>query len=312
MTTIFLLIFSMILLYAGASAFVRGGTSISRLFHIPQYAIGATVVALGTSLPELVTSSYASYKGKPQISVSNVIGSNIVNIGLVLGSTALLFTLVSKRDIFKRDIPPFLSSLVLLFVVMFDGRISRLDGIFLLISFIAYTVWLLHEKDTGLIEDVSTLPNYSLPVALLFLTGGIIFLYFGGKYLVTSSVTIAKSLHISQWVIGATVAAFGTSAPEFFVSIVAMLHGSNELAIGNVIGSNITNILLVLGTASVISGLKVSSVSIYFDFSFLFLLSLLIAFMVSDRKIGKESGLMLLILLTTYIITIVHLHKPVF
>lgn len=295
-------------LYIGSEGFIKGATSIAKRTGIPEYAIGATLVALGTSLPELITGIYAAYKGRTDISVSNVIGSNIFNIGFALGIPAAFFSIKTERQIFHIDIPPLFVSIVLFFLLASDGMLTRLDGALLLISFFAFTYRLLRDREAVDIED---LPHgtYSIPLALLVIVISGILLDLGAKSLVNGGVDIAHQIGISEWVIGATIVAIGTSLPEFFTSFVALTHKKDELSVGNIIGSNITNVFLVLGAASLTRPLPVSSISLHFDFVSMFFLSLLLAFMISDRKISKESGIWLILLALGYVLGMMRLHR---
>ncbi len=302
-----LVVVGLFFLYIGAEGFVRGATSLARRTGIPEYAIGATVVAFGTSLPELVTGVYAAYTRRADISVSNVIGSNIFNIGFALGVPAAFFGVKTERQIFHIDIPPLMVSIILLFLLASDGVISRLDGALLVISFIAFTLRLLKDREAIDMEDIPK-GTFSIPVALVVIVLSGIILHLGAKYLVNGGVNIAHTIGISEWVIGATVVAIGTSSPEFFTSFAALKHGKDELSVGNIIGSNITNIFLVLGAAALTRPLPVSQVALHFDFVSMFFFSLLLAFMISDRRVSRESGVWLMLLTVAYIIGMIRLH----
>lgn len=303
----FLVLLGLLLLYLGGEGFVKGATSIAKRTSIPEYAIGATVVALGTSLPELVTGVYAAYTSRTDISVSNVVGSNIFNIGFALGVSAAFFGVKTERQIFHIDIPPLMVSIILLFLLSADGVISKFDGILLLFSFIAFTVRLLRDRETVSIDEFQD-TTYSIPIAFLVIVVSGFLLHMGAKWLVEGGVGIAHSLGISEWIIGSTVIAIGTSSPEFFTSFAALRHGNDELAIGNVIGSNITNVFLVLGASAIVRPLAVSQIALHFDFTGMFLFSLLLAFMISDRRVSRESGVWLVLLMLAYIIGMVRLH----
>ncbi len=302
-----MVIAGLLFLYAGSEGFVKGATSLARRTGIREYAIGATVVAFGTSLPELVTGIYAAYAGKMDISVSNVIGSNIFNIGFALGVSAALFGVKTERQIFHIDIPPLMVSIILLFLLAADGNISRLDGLFLLLSFGAFTFRLLRDRES---VDMDEIPKetYSIPVALLIIVVAILLLHLGARWVVGGGVTLARHFGVSEWIIGATVVAIGTSTPEFFTSLAALRHGRDELSVGNVIGSNITNIFLVLGAAALTRPLPVSHVALYFDFVSMFFFSILLAFMISDRRVSRESGVWLVLLMLAYILGMIRLH----
>jgi cation:H+ antiporter len=305
-TNILLLLLGLILLYIGAEGFIRGASGIAHRFHISEYVIGATLVALGTSLPEAVTSSYASWKGVPDISLSNVIGSNIFNISLVLGIAGFLMPIRLKRDIFKKDAPYFFFSVVILFLLSANGEFSQIEGLIFLILFAHYVYNLLREREkpTG---ETPPIPH-SFTVSMIFLIGGSISVYLGSKFAVESAVSIAKIIGISQWVIGATVIAVGTSLPEFATTLVALRKEKSAIAVGNVIGSNITNVYLVVGAASVISPLSVSKLTFQFDIPYLILLTLFLILIINDKEISRSSGLLLLISFVGYIFAIIQVH----
>ncbi len=308
LVNILLLFLGFFLILMGAEGFIRGGSGLAKYFKIPEFVIGATVVAFGTSLPEFVTSIYAAVKGIPTISLSNIVGSNIFNIALVLGLSALVKPLSTKRDIFKKDAPTFLFSVILLFLLSLDSVISSFDGFLFLALFVSFIYRLLKEREEADEEFLQLAPSSKI-IVFLYIILGIVSLYFGSKLAVDNAVVIAKALGVSKWIIGATVVAAGTSLPEFATSFVAFLRGRGALAVGNVIGSNVINILLVVGTASVITPLPVSKETMIFDFPFLFFLSLILIFMVNDREISRESGFSLLVAYISYIFMLLKLHR---
>ncbi len=294
------LFFGLALLVTGAELFVKGASGIARIFKIPEFAIGATLVALGTSLPELITSAYAAVQGHPDISVGNVIGSNIFNIAIVLGFTALLGPIRLNRNLFQKDSPMFIASLLILFGVAQDQQLTRGDGLLFLTVFAGYFWWLLKEREEPEIGLLEYAPSSQVKCWLYIIFGGL-FLWLGSKLAVINAVNIARELHVSEWFISATVISAGTGLPEFITSIIAMLRRRRAIAVGNVIGSNIINIVLVLGVSSTLATISVSRQSLYFDFIYLTLLSLLLIFMVSDKEITKESGLLLIVSYLVYI-----------
>jgi len=307
-TLILLFCAGVILLIAGAEAFVRGGSGLALRFHIPEYAIGATIVAIGTSLPEAFTSGYASWRGTSEVALGNVLGSNVFNVALVLGLSCAFYPVSFKRDIFTLDAPAFLISVILLFLLTFDGTLSRPEGLLFLILFIAYLVRLLREREVpekGLIR----IAPQSLTASIFFLIFAIFALYFGSKWTVDGAVGIARKIGISEWVIAASAVAAGTSLPEFSTTVIAAVRGRRAMAVGNVIGSNVTNIYLVLGIASLVSPLKVSKLALNFDIPFVFLLSLILVFMVSGRRISRESGISLVAAFVGYLWAIIHVHR---
>ncbi len=295
-----------ILLLAGAELFVKGATGISMHFRIPEYAVGATVVAIGTSLPEFITSTYASVTGHPQISVSNVIGSNIFNIAFVMGISAIIKPIRIERDLFKKDAPMLLASLVLLFGLSFDKLIGRFDGLLLSLIFISYLIFLMQEREEAVEALDDYAPGSALTSILMVAFGGIL-LFVGSKLAVDSGNRIAVAFGIKEWFIGATAIAAGTGLPEFMTSIIAVIRKRRGIAVGNIIGSNIINIIGVIGMASLAAPIGVEPMNIYFDFFYLFLLSMLFILMVSDREISREAGILLFATYIVYIQGIFHL-----
>ena len=302
------LIVGIIMLLAGAELFVKGASGISRYFKIPEYAVGATVVAIGTSLPEFITSTYASITGHPQISVSNVIGSNIFNIAFVMGASAIIQPIHLTRNLFQKDAPMLIASLLLLFGLAFDGMFGRFDGLLLTLVFISYLWFLMQERDEHLVDQPMDgyLPTSKLKAVLMVIAGGFL-LFIGSKLAVDSGNSIARAFGIKEWFIGATAIAAGTGLPEFLTSIVAVIRRRRGIAVGNVIGSNIINIVGVIGAASLAAPIPVNMTNIYFDFSYLFLLSLMFIFMVSDKEITREAGILLIAAYIVYIQGIFHI-----
>jgi len=305
---VLLLLLGFALILLGAEGFIRGGSGLAKFFHIPEFVIGATVVAFGTSLPELVTSTYAAFKGIPVISLSNIVGSNIFNITLVLGLSAMVRPLLTRRDVFRRDAPTFLFAVVLLFLLGLDGSITSFDGFLFLALFVSFLYWLLREKEEADREFLEMAPSSKFKV-FLYIIFGIVSLWLGSKMAVDNAVVIARELGVSEWIIGATVVAAGTSLPEFATSFVAFLRGRGALAVGNVIGSNVINILLVVGVASVIIPLPVSRDVLLFDFPFLFFISLILIFMINDQELSRESGFSLFVAYIAYVFMLIKLHR---
>lgn len=291
----------------GAEGFIRGGSGIAKRFHIPEYAIGATVVAIGTSLPEVISSSYAAWRGFSDISVGNVVGSNLFNMAMILGFIALIIPITVKRNVFQKDVPIFLASVFILYLISFDRRITRIEGITLLIMFLGYLLWIISEKEVPE-EDFIKLAPRSLWLAGLYLVAASFFLYVGSRLAIDGAVILGEKLNISRWIIGVIIVAFGTSLPEFTTSIVAAIRGRREISIGNILGSNITNILLVIGTASAVRPLSVSKTTIQFDIPVVILTSLVLSFMINDKKITRLSGLILLSIFVLYIKAVIGIY----
>ncbi len=247
------------LLYFGAEWLVKGSSSLARSLGVTPIVIGLTVVAFGTSAPELVVSLISSNKGKSMIAVGNVIGSNICNIALVLGLSALFQPIKSDPTVVRRDIPIMLGISVYLLILTFNSTLGRIEGATLFIGIILYTVmnYALAKKETaGAAEIESELEEIgfvaSRPKQLLLIGGGIAGVVGGAQVVVNNAVIIMTILGVSEKFIGLTIVAFGTSLPELATSVVAAMRGEMDISIGNLVGSNVFNIMSVLGVASLV------------------------------------------------------------
>ncbi len=261
---IIILLISLVTLVWSADKFVFGASSVARNVGIPPMIIGLTIVAMGSSAPEMMIAATASFNDNPNTAIGNAIGSNITNIALVLGITALLHPLSVSSSTVKREIPLILVITAIAYWMLSDHYFSFTEGMILIVGFAVYIIALLlitlrrtknnRIDDAMLIEAEQELPEaISTPLALLWLTVGIILLPLSASYLVDSSVFIAKAFGISDLVIGLTVIAIGTSLPELAASIMSIIKKEDDLALGNIIGSNIFNILAVLSLAGLIS-----------------------------------------------------------
>ena len=256
-----LIIAGLVLLVAGGEALVRGAGTLASRAGISPLVIGLVVVSAATSAPEFAVTVGAVLSGQPDIAVGNVVGSNIVNILLILGLSAVISPLLIKRQLVRFDMPVMVGISILLLVVSLDGQISALDGILLFASLILHTVIsiILGRKEVAdPASKPDTMPLNSKPVplwlAILLLVAGIGLLVGGAQLLVTGAVSIATALGVSSLVIGLTVVAIGTSLPELATSIIAIIRGETDMAVGNVVGSNIFNIGMVLGLPAILFG----------------------------------------------------------
>lgn len=255
---VILLVVGFVLLIKGADVFVEGASKVAAMLHIPQIVIGLTIVAFGTSAPEAAVSIASSYKGTAGIAIGNIIGSNIANVLLILGISGMIGMLVIKKNTLYIETPfVIVITLVLLFLGYYDGVISRLDGIVLWVFFLAFLFYLqrLTKKgDDSAIDDVPELDeNDRLWKLALMIVLGIVCVVIGSQVTVDSASSIAQEFGVSDRIIGLTIVSIGTSLPELVTSVSASFKGKNDIAIGNIIGSNIFNILFVLGTASLVS-----------------------------------------------------------
>jgi cation:H+ antiporter len=252
-----------VLLGRGANLLVDGASSLARRFRVSDLVVGLTVVALGTSAPELVVSVISSVQGNSGIALGNVLGSNIANICLVLGVAGLIGPIAIRKGVFWREIPFCVGAAVLLFLVLIPSRspfaISRVEGILLLLGLVVYLAFMFSSaappRPTAAPTEKQRHPGTAAWMVLVGLTG----LVLGGEIIVRGAVHIAEGIGVSQEMIGLTVVALGTSLPELATALISMLKGKTDMAIGNVIGSNIINTGLVLGTAATIQPLAVGN-----------------------------------------------------
>ena len=276
-----LLIIGFVLLIKGADFFVDGSSSLARFLKITSVIIGLTIVAMGTSAPEASVSINAALAGNNDIAVSNVIGSNIFNGLVVVGICAFISAFKTNKDILKRDMPVNILITAILCVMIADGRLSRLEGILLLAGMIFYIVNMIFSalKTRSSYPDEKSMPLYK---SLIFIAGGLVSVIFGGNLVVNNASQIAVSFGVSQNFIGLTIVAIGTSLPELVTSIVATRKGDSGLALGNAIGSNIFNILFILGMSAAISPLNVLGESL--TDCIILLISTVILFVLAKTK----------------------------
>ncbi len=290
---IILLLIGFVLLIKGADFFVDGSSSVAKLLGVPAVVIGLTVVAMGTSAPEAAVSITAGISGSNGIAISNVIGSNIFNMLVVVGVCAAIKPFKPDSDILKRDFPINTIASVILLVIMIAGAsLSRIDGIIMLVLMIAYLVGIvgsaLKNRETA-DEDIKQI---SPLLSIVCIIGGLAAIIFGGDLVVDNAVAIAKAVGWSETFIGLTIIAIGTSLPELVTSIVAARKGESGLALGNVIGSNIFNILFILGLSSSISPIKVDMDGIINGiFIVVMTVVMFIWCKLSSKKITRASGI---------------------
>ncbi|WP_455637468.1 calcium/sodium antiporter [Parabacteroides sp.] len=304
-TSVTLLVLSLYALYIGAGWLVKGSTEIALKANISHLVIGLTIVAFGTSAPELVVSINASISGQGDIAIGNVIGSNIFNIAAILGISAAIHPLQAKRQLTKIDIPILILATILLTFFFWNGELGRLEGALFLTGILLYTLFSLyfsrkHEKQievqNGELEKQPE-PWYK---DILYILGGLAVLIFASHLLVTNAISIAKELGVSEAVIGLTLVAAGTSLPELATSIVAALKKSPDIAIGNIVGSNLFNILAITGTTSVIRPIIAKSVNHIDLLVMLGLTLLLLPLAKSGLKISRTEGWILIIIYLGY------------
>lgn len=294
-----LLLVGFFFLIKGADYFVEGSSSLARILKVPGVIIGLTIVAMGTSAPEASVSINAALAGNNDIAVSNIIGSNIFNGLVVVGVCAFLSSFRPEPEILKRDMPVNILISVILCIMLRDRTLSRAEGILLLIGMAAYitimVVMAVRNRTKG-----ETIIAMSLPKSLVYIVLGLIAVIFGGNLVVNSASTIATNLGVSQNFIGLTIIAIGTSLPELVTSIVATRKGESGLALGNAIGSNIFNILFILGMSASITPLHILSESIIDSLLLLASGILLYIFARTKNKMTRPEGIVCILLYAAY------------
>lgn len=322
-----LLILGFYLLIKGADIFVDGAVSISKKLGIPSVIVGLTIVSLGTSAPELAVSIISSIQGSNEIAVGNVLGSNIFNTLMVLGATIIIMPMMIKKATIKNDFIINIGVTTLFLILTFnsiifggDNYISRVDGLILLVLCISYISFLVISvkrnkvtSDDKFEEEVSAdevvNDNLSTVKSILRIIIGIIGIVVGGNIVVNSASAIATAWGMSDKLVGLTIVAMGTSLPELVTSAVAALKGEEDMALGNILGSNIFNILLIIGLSSLISPIIVSSTLIV-DFIFLIVITVFIGMLIflhkgKERKFGRLEGIIFVLLYISYMIFII-------
>ena len=307
---IFLLVVGFVILIKGADVFVDGASSLARNFKLPTILIGLTIVAFGTSAPELAVSIQSILKGSGDIVLGNVIGSNILNILLIVGVSTMFHSLTVKNNTVKKELPITLLLSTLFIVLLNDSvfglgenNLSRQDGIILLLFFTVFLYYLLtimkNNKETDKNEEEEI--KYSIPKSIIFIVLGMVGIIFGSDFVVDGASNIASALGISEKMIALTIVALGTSLPELVTSVTATRKGEYDIAIGNVVGSNIFNICTVIGLpVTFVGGINHINFNLV-DLAVLFTaVFMLFIFSLKDRKIEKKEGFVLLSLFLVY------------
>lgn len=297
---VFGLLLGFLLLIKGADAFVDGASALARLLRIPSVIIGLTIVAMGTSAPEASVSITAGLAGSNEIALGNVIGSNIFNSLIVVGLCAIIYAFSTDKDILKRDLPVNIGVSVLLGVLLLDGTLSRLDGFILLVLMAGYIGMMIHQalKDrTAKEEDEAPV---SLAKSLLFIGLGLAAVIFGGNLVVENATILAQKLGMSETFIGLTIVAIGTSLPELVTSLVASRKKESGLALGNAIGSNIFNILFILGMSAVLSPIPAAAETMIDVVLMSGVAVLMLVFARSKKGFSKLEGILCVALYVVY------------
>ncbi len=286
------LILGFILLIKGADFFVDGSSALARLLKVPPVIIGLTIVAMGTSAPEAAVSITAGLSGNNAIAISNVLGSNMFNSLVVVGVCGAMLAFKSDKGILKRDMPINIAISILLTLLLIDRELSRFDGILLLVGMVLFITKMISAAKNDRVEDESS-DDVPLIRSLLFIVGGIAAIIAGGQLTVDSASNIALALGLSQTFVGLTIVAIGTSLPELVTSIVATKKGESGLALGNAIGSNIFNILFILGVSSAIHPIMVEVVSIVDAVMLIGTSMMLYIFAKTKNEVSRTEGLLM-------------------
>lgn len=311
-TTIAILIIGLIILIVGGDYLVRGSSSIALRLHLSPLVVGLTIVAFGTSAPELVISIQSALKGSPDLAMGNVVGSNICNLALVLGLTAVIYPVKVQENSIKIDWPMTMGASILLFLVVRDQSLNFAEGIIFFIILTTYLFFIIRNsrKETMASykeeEEIPDAPTKQIWKDIVFIVIGCIGLYYGSEWFVGSAKELALNLGVGERVVGLTVVALGTSLPEMVTAAVASYKGQTDLALGNLMGSNIFNILSILGITGIIKEIHVNIEIINTDIVWMLLITLMILpLMVMRREVGRVDGIILLIVYSVYIFTVV-------
>ncbi len=302
-----LLIGGLITLIVAGEFLVRGAVGVALKFNIPTLVIGMTIVSFGTSAPELLVSIKAALEGHPDIAIGNIVGSNIANISLVLGLTTIILPITVKRSTAHVDWPIMMISTILLFLFILNRFIEWYEGLFFIFGLIAFNIYMFRDakkanKKEELDVDVEQIRKSNIFLNLFLIISGCVGLAFGANWLLDGAVQIAKNFGVSEHIIGVTIVAFGTSVPELITSIVAAFKKHTDISVGNLIGSNIFNILGVLGITAVVREVPISEQFLSNDMYWVLGISFIVfPIMIMGYNINRWNGLILTLAYSAYI-----------
>lgn len=331
-STIFLIGIGLVILSVGAEVLVRGASRLAAALGVSPLLVGLTVVAFGTSSPELAVSLQSALSGQPDLAVGNVVGSNIFNVLFILGLSALITPLVVDVQLIRQEVPLMIGVSLILLALGLDGRLGLTDGLLLVTLMVAYTVFLVVQSRR---QNAAAHAEYAaevrpaepggwdsrLPVQLLLVAGGLVLLVLGSEALVTAAIAFAKAMGVSDVVIGLTIVAAGTSMPEVAASVMAALKGERDIAVGNVVGSNLFNILGCLGISALAAGgtgLIIPPSVLNFDIWVMLAVALAcLPVMLSGREIARWEGGIFVLYYVAYVAYLIlatkaHAALPVF
>lgn len=300
--------FAMAALIYGADFIIKESERIALHFNISHFVIGATLIAFGTSLPEMAASMMASGIGKSEIAIANVVGSVTFNITLVLGLVFLIAKKInstSKRNLFDRDSAWVIIPVILFILMIQDGVIGRADGLLYLLIMISYLIFLFSDSKEELSDEIDKeliKEKFRWFKTTQFLLTGFILTIGGAHFVIESGTNIAEIFGVSEWIIGLFLIAFGTSLPELVVSLVAIKKGNAEMSIGNIIGSNVANFSMVLGSAALLNPLSIDLIATKFDIYIMIAASVTLLFILANRLYNKTGAIFLLSILALFIL----------
>jgi len=302
--TISLLVFGLTVLIIGGNFLLKAAVSISLKFGIPKLLIGMTVVSLATSAPELIVSIKSALKGSPDLAISNVLGSNIANLGLVLGITILFSPINISKSIYKKEWPIMMFSAIYFLIIILDGTISKIEG-GILVCFLVMTISaLINFRDKSEIELETENEDSFLKSIIILIFGGL-FLYYGSEWFIDGAIKLANSFGISERIIGITIVSVGTSIPELVTSLVAVFNKEKSISLGNLLGSNIFNVFAVLGITSLLTPLSVLDQNIinYDIYVMLFFAAIILPLIFFPKKLvlGRKEGVIILLFYSIYV-----------
>ncbi|MCI7789965.1 MAG: calcium/sodium antiporter [Lachnospiraceae bacterium] len=303
------LVIGFVMLMKGADWFVDGASKIADKFGIPHLVIGLTIVAFGTSAPEAAVSISAALKGSVDLAISNVLGSNIMNVLLILGLASIIYPLAVKPSSIKIDIPfVFGISLLMLILGAMDGNIGRVDGIIFWILLLIYIVYMIKMamKGQGEVEEVEEAGENDtvLKLLALIIIGGVLIVW-GSNVTVDAATAIAQKFGMSERLIGLTIVAFGTSLPELVTSCVAASKKETDIAVGNIVGSNLFNILFVLGTTAVITPVAYVDAFLFDNIVAVLVMAVLWLFVFKNKKLNRTGGILMVVMYAAYFVKLI-------
>lgn len=298
---LFLLVLGFVMLAKGADKFVEGAAGIASRFGIPQLVIGLTIVAMGTSAPEAAVSLAAAFKGNADITIGNIVGSNILNIWIILGLAAAITPLLVAKSTIKLEIPFMIAITALLGYQGMDGTVTFFDGVLLLVLFVLYLAYLYNMAKKNKVDEDTQEYSHSLAHCLIWTVVGLALIILGSNVTVNAATAIAAYIGLSQRFIGLTIVALGTSLPELFTSVTAARKGNADIAIGNIVGSNIFNILFVIGLSALIIDIPFAAA---FNFDMIIAIAaavMLFVCVLFTKKLERWAGILMLVCYGAYL-----------